>query len=747
MGSSFKDDADFLSSTLSHGLTQRDFARKPRTYRFEIRAVDPGIRVAARRVILNSGGDISAGKLDKDLIARVDLSINPTQYRLIEPTRIGVTQTIAGAWIDYYGYGLPKIVLQGTTGWKPKKFFPNSKSRYAEVATGFANRVARLKTLQGLIKKEDPTGLQDFVKLRNGIHRAYARIVEELNVDLSQKIQDQVQLCFYAWDTEDYFIVLIDSFELQRNASRPTLYDYNIQMTVIGTVINKQPLANELKQFYKPKNRLFAISSQFQRWKQVAENIIGLPKSWVEDVQIIAGQVDTLNQSIEDVLVGVVEVIAVPFTAMTDLSLAFRDLADSLLNFTEIPNKVKNDLHMQIVETLCAVESLKTYEKLFKESFDDLFSDAPWANLTCSSTMGIPPDPTSATPAVDLENQSRPVTDTDPTNLYLPNAPSKSLQQSTTGAFHLQEVDIQEGDTIETVILKNGGLPQDVAQVWQQIATINDLEYPYIVPDVNFQTQVFSVGTITIFGTPGTVIPSGTRVGTFDVTEDGSSIIYRTQAEVTIPAGGVISVAVTAENAGAFANVKALSIVGFFDETGASKTIAGVDHIENQSSTQDGRIYRVLKPGDKLKLPVTGDIRDTDPVVERSAINDENLFGNDLKLDESGDFVADGAGDLAVVKGLDNMSVAIRDHLLTARGELIKHPKYGFGIERVVGSGGDQIGIAVAKIELLSTILQDPRIRKVESLTLVRTEDILNAEMNIITIDEKSRLTRTTLPL
>lgn len=746
MGSSFQEDESFIQETPSHGLTQLDFAKKPRNYRFEIRVKDKALQVPVAKII-GHRSHLTGSAVDFEAFSRVDLSINPTQYRVQEPTRIGVTQTIAGAWVDYYGYGLPKIILQGTTGWNPNKFRPKTKSRFADIATGVSNRISRLKTLKGLSDKNKPTGLQDFVRLRNRIHRAYAILLEKLHLDFSQRIQDQVQLCFYAWDTEDYFIVLIDTFELQRNATRPTLYDYNIQMTVIGSVVDKTPLRNDLKLFYKPKNRLSAILRQFKKWKKVAENILALPKALTEDIQRLATTVDGLNQKIEDVIVGTASIITVPFETMTDLANSFRALGNSLLATVEIPNKVKDDLHNQMLETLCAIESLKTYKKLFKDGFDDLFNDAPWANLTCSSTLGIPPDPTSVEPPVDTEDEDRLPTDTDPTNLYLPKPPQGFSTQSTTGPYLTKEVDIQVGDTLESIILKNGGLPKDVAQVWQQIATMNNLEYPYVVPDAAFQTEHYASVELYIYGTPGTVIPSGTKVGTDDVTEDGSSVMFQTQSEVTIPAGGSIPVTVVSENAGAFANVKPQAIKNFYDKTGTLTTIAGVVHLENPLQAEGGKIIRVMKPGDKLLLPVTGDVRDTDPVVERSDNNEENLFGNDLKLDLDGDLVPDGAGDLDAVKGLDNMTVAIRDHLLAERGELIKHPRYGFGVERVIGGGGNETEVAIAKIELQTTIFQDPRIKKVESLTLVKTGDILSAEMNLVTIDDKSRPTKTTLPL
>lgn len=47
-----------------------------------------------------------------------DLFIRPEDLSITTPTRMSVTQTLGGAWVDEFGQGLDSITLSGTLGWR-----------------------------------------------------------------------------------------------------------------------------------------------------------------------------------------------------------------------------------------------------------------------------------------------------------------------------------------------------------------------------------------------------------------------------------------------------------------------------------------------------------------------------------------------------------------------------------------------------------------------------------------------------
>jgi hypothetical protein len=303
-------------------------------------------------------------------------------------------------------------------------------------------------------------------------------------------------------------------------------------------------------------------------------------------------------------------------------------------------------------------------------------------------------------------------------------------------------VNIQEGDTIESVIRRSGGLDQSVAQTWQQVVTLNNLEYPYIAPDSTFQTDFYASGTVVVYGTPSTSIPAGTLVATSG--ED--IIVFRVQATAVVGVNGSVSLSVVAVLAGDFANVRALTIVQFVDETGQAKTISGISRIENPQAMTGGRVMRVLKPGQSLVIPVPAIPTLIEGYVERTSNTENDLFKIDIALDSNGDFTNDGAGDLSVVAGVQNMGVAILDRLRTERGELIKHPEYGLNIGRLIGEGGDKYHVTVIKLDLTSTILTDPRVKGINDMVVAKIDDAVGADMNLLLIDETTRPTQAVIP-
>jgi len=92
---------------------------------------------------------------------------------------------------------------------------------------------------------------------------------------------------------------------------------------------------------------------------------------------------------------------------------------------------------------------------------------------------------------------------------------------------------------------------------------------------------VAATGTVTFTGTPGTVIPAGTRVST-PSTEVAPAVIFKTIQKAMIGAGGSVDVSVVAIEPGASGNVAPGAI------TVLVEPLAGVSAVTNSAATSGG---------------------------------------------------------------------------------------------------------------------------------------------------------------
>jgi phage baseplate assembly protein W len=76
--------------------------------------------------------------------------------------------------------------------------------------------------------------------------------------------------------------------------------------------------------------------------------------------------------------------------------------------------------------------------------------------------------------------------------------------------------------------------------------------------------------------------------------------------------------------------------------------------------------------------------------------------------------------DLGLVQGVDNLGQAVLLRLLTPRGELaeLAHPDYGSRLHELVGRVNTETTRNLVKLFILESLQQEPRIAKVEEVTV-----------------------------
>jgi len=168
----------------------------------------------------------------------------------------------------------------------------------------------------------------------------------------------------------------------------------------------------------------------------------------------------------------------------------------------------------------------------------------------------------------------------------------------------------------------------------------------------------------------------------------------------------------------------------------------GLDYpyVDTSGTTYAGQ--KVLTTGDVLLVPSK-----IDEPRETLALEADNLYdvllGRDVSLSSLGDLQANpSTGDLGTVAGIDNLVQALQRRIGTRKGELAYHPEYGANFEQHVGAVNDPVRLRMMRLEVIETLLADPRIRAIENVILNDVMDHVDVAVTatVIGIDDVAHL-------
>lgn len=145
--------------------------------------------------------------------------------------------------------------------------------------------------------------------------------------------------------------------------------------------------------------------------------------------------------------------------------------------------------------------------------------------------------------------------------------------------------------------------------------------------------------------------------------------------------------------------------------------------------TNDERVASdtVLLAGAFIKVPAPAGVY-TD-AAERGQVYERDCLMLDRLL------VDDGAGDLAVCRGADNLRQQLEHRINTPRGQARRHPDYGCMIWRLVGRvNGPTAGLMGAEY-IKASLLSDYRVARVDFSTAEVGGDSVRIEARAVAID------------
>jgi len=302
-------------------------------------------------------------------IQTLTLFINPEQFQQIEPAKASVTITKGGKFVDHFGAGTKTIVLAGNTGFKGD-----------------------------IMKGGKESGQAHFMKLRK-MYRDW--------LDGATDLVNPAEMRFHNWSDNESYVVVINNFTLQRAANRTLLYQYNMQMTIINALDEKNILnakaadvtdsigsTSRYQKFYdklSSATEFFdTLSDSFDNLSTTMQGFSTLYDKGLEFYNVatatyvtVASIVDDVNDIARDinrVVTGVTAFVTQPFDLVTSAADSIENICDALSSFIDVPHEaIRHFRDMQ-----CTLMALP--EAMFKGFTNpELFEGAS----NCGTTMGI----------------------------------------------------------------------------------------------------------------------------------------------------------------------------------------------------------------------------------------------------------------------------------------------------------------------------------------------------------------------
>lgn len=296
---------------------------------------------------------------------------------------------------------------------------------------------------------------------------------------------------------------------------------------------------------------------------------------------------------------------------------------------------------------------------------------------------------------------------------------------------------------VKTYIVRSDDTLQGIAENmlgdanrWMDIAFINNLRYPYISDDVS---STAGTNNLTVNLTKNAVV--------------GSTTVYLNSWSKFIESGAILFFSIP--NQFATSNLDQLSDVVEISDTKVSPNSYSVQvnltqPLQNNYpvgtkvnilSTYNNTTSRVVGTGQTILIPYDSQ---NESIVKSSNmdINDPFLFlGSDILLDSNGGLSVDGNGDISNVAGLNNLGQALYNRMRTYLGELNYHPVYGNPLLDYIGTlNGPNLAL-MSNHRIIASIIQDPRVDAVESITSSVIDDRLDVrtEISISTVNDSTQ--------
>lgn len=612
----------------------------------------------------------SVGTRETSQFKDFELPISPSHIMQSEDFAISIKPTQGGTVVTHSGNKYKNLQISGTTGLAPFR------------GAGGVDKY----TGQAILQPDDlkhKSGYEVFLELRN-YFKAYYEWKKEYASEFNVK---NSRLVFKNYKDGEYLVVELLSFVMERDASRPFLYNYNLQFKVL---------------------KHFQFSNPDVGFPENVETILNKVVSKIDTARgICLRSTDILKQieaTYDNTILEPIRKIGLMVRAAKGTGYTFADLPKNLSRKTisaqhtyaimsnlksrqsavlNTPTTTSEDLLLQQIDFPANIS-----DAVNRNGIDTLYNLGEAITLIPFSDLPMTAQ-TDLTSEIDLSGDL-------PRSYYLDAlANFIRIRQNAEDQFNVGDA------SYDALFERTATQPIDPSKV------ITDAEIDVLNAFNEAIDAIIDILSTTTFFKNTYDQQIRSIVSSFDA---GELNLQSTSSvkQITLPAGTDLERV-------------ALNYLG---DAQRWVEIAELNQLESPFVTQDptSTLENVAKPGDKILLPApqtygsstTPDVLDIPSTINLSYL--EKKLGTDLKLTKDFDLSLGNAGDLEVVSGADNMGQQIVLKISYEKGDLINYPTVGSNL--VVGAKIKPINLM--KDDLVRTLMQDPRISKVSDVAVVQ---------------------------
>lgn len=401
------------------------------------------------------------------------LALNPNEITTSEPFTITATPTQGGGlFVEENGIVQRMIRIRGNTGFKPRR----------SAMSGFGNLQSPERRSYGreVTNSSQPfpniSGQRHFQFLQDVVFRTYA----DLKRDPSTSAE--TQLIWHNPKDDEHWRVVPQKFDGQRNADKPTLYSYSIDLLAVDAADETSLISEDL-------GMLEAINDAIQTVKDAINlgrgainaitEIVSDISQFIGDIRGIVDSVTELLDAADNFVTGISSLIDKPFAQIEALGSSIGGAMDSLqdlsdtLGLTDPADTISDVAYEAILDMADSVNMFGFHPTLFQQSPDvnvaELTAQQELSTSRSATALAAGTAPTSISEAQSLG--SGPVAgEADKAK------GERGIGRVTpryTGAIARK---VGQGDTLQSIAARYMG----DARLWRHIAALNKLSAPYI---------------------------------------------------------------------------------------------------------------------------------------------------------------------------------------------------------------------------------------------------------------------------
>lgn len=656
-GSSYYPNNEFTKEALTT-VNPENWLKLPFPYSFDV-----------LNTVTNEFGDGNGG------FKEFQLPLAPTKINQTEHFAVSIKPTQGGTVVSHSGNKYKTLTISGTTGIQPFR-----GAGGVEKSTG--NAIFQPDELKF------KSGYEVFLHLRN-YFKAYYEFKKNARGDDGAQ---NLRLVFKNYKDGEFLIVELLDFQMDRQAGKPFLYDYNLTFKVLGhfSFVNKD-------------ENLFEFEKKLKQASEIMDRARGV---FLRSQDILR----QIESTYESTVLEPVRKASLAIKAFQGIGPTAQDMGNRM-----------------ITKTMTSVAALGILGKMEGFKANVATGTAPSSTALDNTTLPSKTE-TALDPAGSIIGMNEGLSLLAPEDF--PETTQTELQQEMTDVQTLPRSFYE--DALEDMKrVKNnaedffglGSATYD--NLFDRTSTVT-ADVSKVITDEEF--DLLEAFNLAIRGLQNILASDTLFKSNFD--ERIQTILDSFENQISLRALPAVKQIVMPQNT----DLEKLAQIHLGNSTRWVE-IAELNDLRAPYVIQDmsDLTSNVIHPGETILIPISptngfSKLPEGKEITSGPELNElERSLGSDLKVTEDFDLSLGNNGDLQIVRGADNVAQAVVLKLAYEPGEVMRSPGLGVGL----GVGKKFPPLGEIKDNLIRSLTQDPRIDKIENLRVEQNNSELQLAFDL----------------